>query len=332
MKEPSKILVFRQSSLGDVILTLPVLDRLKEAYPESHIDYLTKTAYLPIVQFHPAISNAFSFDKEHPFSKVVSGLRPDRYDLIIDLQANMRSFALSLMLSSAHFLRYRKRRLRREMVVRRSRLKLSVEHTVDAYFAALRPLGIDARMTPPVIGLPQEAYQFADNFISKLPPVRHIVAFCPGARHFEKRWPAESYKKVAESLLNDPDYAIIVFSANDDDFPPDFGIAHPRLLAAKNLGLLDAAALLSRCKVALTNDSGLMHLANSAGTPVLAIFGPTNPRLGFAPTLPGSQIICDDVDCSPCSVHGQRPCYQPAKFCFEKITPERVTSELQKMI
>jgi ADP-heptose:LPS heptosyltransferase len=236
------------------------------------------------------------------------------------------------MLSSAHFLRYRKRRLRREMVVRRSRLKLSVEHTVDAYLAALRPLGIKAQMTPPVIGLPQEAYQFADKFISQFSAVKHIIAFCPGARHFEKRWPAEAFRKLAESLLNDPNCGIIVFSAADDDFSPNLDIVHPRLLAAKNLSLLDAAALLSRCKVALTNDSGLMHLANAAGTPVLAIFGPTNPRLGFAPTLSGSQIICDDVACSPCSVHGQRPCYQPAKYCFEKITPERVASELQKMI
>ncbi len=331
MKRPQKILVFRQSSLGDVILTLPILDRLKEAFPDCQIDYLTKTAYAPIPKSHSAVANVFTFDKEHSFRKTVSGLQSQNYEIIIDLQANLRSIILRMMLLSSRFLRYKKRRLAREMVVRKSKKKLSVDHTVLAYHSALAGLHIKPKLTPPVMNLSSDDCGFADDFLAPLSGVGRLIAFCPGARHFEKRWPADSYREVAEKLLEDQSTAIIVFSADNDEFTPDLNIRHDRLLAARGLEILHAAAVLSRCHLALSNDSGLMHLANAVGTPVVAIFGPTNPRLGFAPTLPGSLVICDDVFCSPCSVHGKRPCHQPKKYCFEKITPQRVINELNML-
>jgi lipopolysaccharide heptosyltransferase II len=332
VKSPQKILIFRQSSLGDVILTLPILDRLREAMPDCRIDYLTKTPYAQIPASHSAVSNVFAFDKEHSYKAIVSGLKGNEYDIIIDLQGNMRSIALRIMIPSARFLRYRKRRLAREMVVRRAHRKLSVDHTVMAYQAALTSLHIEPKLLPPVMTLSPEDRGFADDFLASLSGIQRLIAFCPGARHFEKRWPAEEYRRVAESLLEDPSTAIIVFSADNDEFAPDLDFNHDLLLSARGLGLLRVAALLSRCRLALTNDSGLMHLANAVGTPVLAIFGPTNPRLGFAPTLTGSRVICDDVPCSPCSVHGERPCYQPRKFCFEKITPQRVLAEINSLL
>jgi heptosyltransferase II len=332
VKAPAKILIFRQSSLGDVILTLPVLDRLREKYPNCQIDYVTKTVYAPIIRFHPAIASVYTFDNEHPFNKVVSNVASQKYDLLIDLQANLRSCILGVSLFPIRKLRYKKRRLAREMVVRRSHLKLAVDHTIMAYLAALRPLGIEAKLSPPVMSMPPEACSFAEEYLSKLPDKSKLIAFCPGARHYEKRWPASQFRAVAEKLLKNPEVAIIVFSAEGDKFERNLGINHPRLLVSNKPGLLEAGALLSHCRVALTNDSGLMHLANAVGTRALAIFGPTNPRLGFSPSLPGSKVICDDVICSPCSVHGKRPCYQPQKYCFDKITPERVVSELDKML
>jgi ADP-heptose:LPS heptosyltransferase len=193
-------------------------------------------------------------------------------------------------------------------------------------------LGIEPRLSPPILNLPPDIGRFADDFLAPLTGLQQLVAFCPGARHFEKRWPSESYREVAEKLLEDRSTAIIVFSTDDDEFARDLNIENDRLLTARGLELLQVAGLLSRCRLVLTNDSGLMHLANAVGTPVLAIFGPTNPRLGFAPILRGSRVICDDVSCSPCSLHGERACYQPKKYCFEKITPQRIYAELGDML
>jgi ADP-heptose:LPS heptosyltransferase len=96
--------------------------------------------------------------------------------------------------------------------------------------------------------------------------------------------------------------------------------------------ILQVAALLACCRSALTNDSGLMHLANAVGTKVAAIFGPTSPRLGFSPTLPGSTIISNNVFCSPCSLHGEKPCRQKAKYCFENIESRRIADSIENTL
>jgi ADP-heptose:LPS heptosyltransferase len=334
MNHPDKILIFRQSSLGDVILTLPVVRRIKEAFPDSKIEYLTKSAYAPVVQFHPAVSRLYTFSDNKSFWEILPQLHHTNYDLFLDLQGNFRSALIKSALFPTRTLKYSKRRLAREMVVRRSSLKLTVDHTLNAYLAPLRHLNIDTTPAPPMMALPPDAIQFAGKFLREtgLDKYDKLIAFCPGAKHYEKRWPHEDYKKTALHLLDDPSTAIIVISAKPDNLPANLDITNPRLVPVRDFDILNIAAILSKSRVALTNDSGLMHLANAVGVRALAIFGPTNPRLGFSPTLPGSNIICDDVSCSPCSVHGQKPCFQPEKYCFKDITPERVHTELLKMI
>jgi len=333
LKSPRKILVFRQSSLGDVILTLPVLQRLREAFPGCLIDYATKTHYRPIVENHPAIGRVFSFGTGSEFKAMVRELASNGYSLFIDLQSNFRSHYISLRISKARSIRYKKRRLARELIVRRPVKKRAVEHTVETYLAPLRKLGIEVKICPPVLYLSSEAEGFAEEYFRRNSlDDKTAIALCPGARHKEKMWSMDNYKELTSTLLKNPEIAVIVFYTSSDEFPPNLGIDNPRLIEAKDFELLPAAAILSRCRLAVTNDSGLMHLANSVGAPVVAIFGPTNPRLGFAPTLPGSRILCDDVSCSPCSLHGERKCYQPRKYCFERITPNRVLGEVEAIL
>lgn len=331
---PHKILIFRQSSLGDIILTLPVVQRLQESLPDAQIDYLTKSAYAPIVQFHPAIRKTFTFSDNRSFLEILPNLRSGQYDLFIDLQCNFRSALIKSALLPTRTVKYNKRRLAREKIVHRPELKLTVDHTLNAYLAPLRHLDINIAPTPPAMTLSPEADQFAKEFLykSNLDKIDNLIAICPGARHYEKRWPFSHYKDVALRLLENPSMGIIVISSENDCIPANLEINHPRLVSMRDFEILNVAAIISKCRVALTNDSGLMHLANAVGVPVLAIFGPTNPRLGFSPTLPGSKAICDDVPCSPCSVHGQKPCYQPEKYCFKEITPQRVYSQLLQML
>jgi heptosyltransferase-2 len=123
-----------------------------------------------------------------------------------------------------------------------------------------------------------------------------------------------------------------VFSGQHDSFAPDLDIKSDRLAAAHNLRLDQVAGIMSGCKLIVTNDSGLMHLAVSLSVPVVAIFGPTHPSLGFSPLGPNDRVICDDVPCSPCSLHGEKKCRMPRKICFENITPRRVISEIEKVL
>ena len=331
MKRPGKILVFRKSSLGDVILTLPVLQALMVQFPDADIDYLTKTAFAPIVEHHPAIKDVISFDSSSSFVNTISLVRKKGYDLFVDLQSNTQSFILGTALYSAKMVAYPKRRLARELVVRRPQLKLRVDHTINAYLKALRKLGIDVSPSPPVLAVPPDYHTFADEFIHAEfgDNCSTLIALCPGARHYEKRWPR--FKEVAESLLKKPDIGLLVISSENDNVPADLGLDDSRIKPVRDFEILKIAALMSKCKSSITNDSGLMHLSCAVQTPVIAIFGPTNPRLGFSPTWPGSAILCDDVFCSPCSVHGQKKCGQAQKYCFAEITPERVVKALNEM-
>ncbi len=334
MIQPKRLLVFRQSSLGDVILTLPVLERLHSTFPDTRIDYVTKEAYAPLLQDHPLIERLYAFSTDSEFFRLASALRKTEYSMLIDLQANFRSIWLRTLTHPGRTLKYNKRRIAREMVVRKPQEKLRVNHTIEAYLEALTPLGIDMAILPPSLCLTPEAVNRARAFMAErgISDAKRLIAICPGARHPEKRWPQESFREVARRLLERPDSGIVVISAASDNLPERLGIDHPLVIGMQDSDLVDIAAVLSLCRLAITNDSGLMHLAGAVGTPALAIFGPTNPRLGFAPAQPGSRVICDDVFCSPCSVHGQKPCGQKEKYCFKEITPDRLFREAREIL
>ncbi|OQX91411.1 MAG: hypothetical protein B6D58_08220 [candidate division Zixibacteria bacterium 4484_95] len=157
-----------------------------------------------------------------------------------------------------------------------------------------------------------------------------VVGLCPGSKHKEKKW--HRYQELANLILSEGDKSVIVFSGPDDDFDPNLGISSDKLVAACNLRLDRLAGIMSRCDVVVTNDSGLMHLAVALSVPVVAIFGPTHPSLGFSPLGESDRIICDNVTCSPCSLHGEKQCWMPQKHCFENITPQRVKNELDRII
>lgn len=334
MNPPKKILIFRKSSLGDVILTLPVIRALKDRFPEAQIDYLTRSRYASIVEHNLGTGNVINFNDNTSFLKSVRSLRSRKYGLFVDLQRNFQSLIIAAALFPIRSISYKKRRFARDLIVRRPQQKLRVDHTINAYFAALRRLGMNIQPSPPAITIPAELIAFADDFLAKKLPsdCKKIVALCPGARYYEKRWPYDNFRAVSERLLDDPEIGILVISSTDDDIPPDLVMKHPRLAPVRDFEILKVGALLSRCRVALTNDSGIMHLSCASGTRVLAIFGPTSPRLGFSPTLPGSKVLCDDVFCCPCNVHGQKRCRQSEKYCFSEITPERVYNDLLEMI
>ena len=82
----------------------------------------------------------------------------------------------------------------------------------------------------------------------------------------------------------------------------------------------------------VSNDSGLMHISSALGVPTVAIFGPTHPKLGFAPAGPNNMVLTTNQPCSPCSLHGQSQCFQPSQYCLDKITVEMVWEAATKLL
>jgi heptosyltransferase-2 len=310
----SKTLIIRFSSLGDVILTLPVVESIKHGQPDTQIDFLTNSQYSPLVELFPGVDNVYGFDKNVPGMGKV--LIRQKYNTVIDLQKNPRSIIFTARINPKNVVSYPKRRWQRELMTKRLKLRLPIGHTVDAYLAALQ--------------LSRDLFGFADVFIERAGIGGKIIGLCPGSKHFEKRWP--DFAALADKIIQDDDKSLIIFSSPEDDFETNLGISSNKVIAAKNLQLDQLAAVMSKCDIVVANDSGLMHLAVALNTPAVAIFGPTHPDLGFAPLGQHDKIVSDFVACSPCSLHGEKKCRLKHKICFEKITPERIKSEIDELI
>ena len=323
-----KVLIIRMSAMGDVILALPVAMALKDHDTSITVDFLTKKEYASIFDQFPAVDTAYGYDGN--VWSLIKELQKQKYDTVIDLQKNPRSLIIAAALTPKNVAGYPKRRIKREIIIRQSRFNLHAGHTVDAYFQALTRLKVKPVSRRPRVILQPEIIKFGDDFIGNTDFKNKVVGLCPGSKHAEKQWPL--YQELAELIIKDDDKDVIVFSGPFDKFDPNLNIASEKLVTAYNMNLDKVAGVMNKCDLVVTNDSGLMHLAVALSVPVVAIFGPTHPSLGFAPLGDNDRVICDDVKCSPCSLHGEKKCRMPSKYCFDSITPERVKAELEHII
>ena len=161
-----------------------------------------------------------------------------------------------------------------------------------------------------------------------------LVALCPGARHATKRWPEERWCAL-DRRLADAGWGRLVVSTRAEQ------LALPQLAAriaaeARARWIVEplerVAALLGECAAAVTHDSGLMHLAAARGKRVVALFGSTSPVLGFAPLGEGHAVICRELSCQPCSVHGRERCPRGHFRCMRSIEPEEVWDRLRALV
>lgn len=323
-----KILIIRFSSMGDIILALPVVEAVKQAKPEAVVDFLTRKQYTCLIDQFTGVNRTYSFDNN--MRSLLKELKKQKYNTVIDLQKNPRSILLTAAINPKRVASYPKRRLRRELLIRRPQISLNIGHAVDAYLAALGRLKIKPTGRCPRFVLELEVSKFGEDFINNAGFSGKIIGLCPGSKHKEKKW--QQYHELASLIIEDDDKNVIVFSGPDDDFDPNLNISSDKLVAAFKLRLDRLAGVMSGCDVVVTNDSGLMHLAVALFVPVVAIFGPTHPSLGFSPLGESDRVICDNVACSPCSLHGEKECQMPRKYCFENITPKRVKDELARFI
>ncbi len=323
-----KVLIIRFSSLGDVILSLPVASAIKQNDSDTVVDFVTRAEYAPIFDQFPAVDTAYAFDGN--MRLLLKELKKRKYDTVIDLQKNPRSLIFTVGINPKTVVSYPKRRLRRELIIRRPKLKFNIGHTVDAYLVALKRLKVKPISRRPRVELEEDIVKYGEDFVNNTGFSGKIIGLCPGSKHYEKRW--LKYRELAELLIDDGDKNIIVFSGSSDEFDSNLNISSEKLVAAHNLKIDLVAGLMSKCDLIVTNDSGLMHLAVSLSAPVVAIFGPTHPSLGFAPLGDKDRVICDNVECSPCSLHGEKKCRMIQKYCFEKISPQRIKEEVDSVL
>ena len=320
-----RILVIRFSSLGDVILTTPVLAALRERYPQAHIAYLVTDICADAIEGDTHIDEVIRFDKNR--YRGVFGLktftrRLSRFDLIIDLHAKLRSRIITGLMRG-RVLRYHKRAWWKALGVHLGLIRYRADAPiVSAYFNALAPLDIP-------VGREALNFSYSDADSNRVAAHANAVVLAIGAANATKKWPAVHFARLG-ALLEDPVVIIggSADAADGDTICQRIGSRCTNL--AGTLSLKESGALLAAARYVVCNDSVSFHMARAVGTRAFVIFGPTDP--GMFTYGERAVLIYGDEPCAPCSLHGDRQCPKTHFDCMRKLTPETVLAAIEGQV
>lgn len=316
MASPVKILILRFSSIGDIVLTTPVIRCLKEQVPNAEVHYATKRAYQPILDYNPHVAKRFYLDNS--LFSLLRQLRAERYDYVIDLHNNLRTRILKTGLGVKAY-SFDKLNLRKWAYVRWKVNFMPATHVVDRYLATVAPLGVENDE----MGL--EYYiPYRDQVETEWLPETHradYVAFAIGGQHATKKLPLPRLIELCRKI----NYPIVLLGGKEDraDGQAVEQALGKRLIynACGQYNLNQSASLLQRARVVFSHDTGLMHIAAALRKKVYSIWGNTTPHFGFYPyKTPYVVLEKTGLDCRPCSKIGYDKCPLGHFKCMNELS------------
>ena len=316
------ILILRLSSLGDVILTSPLIRTIKNSYPHLNIDFLVRKEYEDVVKYNPNLNQIIGIKTNYNLKTLRNQIYQNKYDLIIDLQNNLRSRKITKSVSS-QIVRYKKPYLNRVLLV-----KLKINRFIE-----ILPISVRYANSIPNFMLDDKGLELflPKNANSKLNDNNRYIGLCPGSKHKTKMWPEGYFIKLGNDLVKN-NYKIVLFGGKDDKDICRY--ISNKIIGSVDLSndnnLFDLAANMKKCKVLICNDSGLMHTGLAVDIPIMAIFGSTVKELGFFP-YKGNNLVLENnsLSCRPCSHIGLDKCPKNHLNCMNEILPSYV---LQKTL
>lgn len=324
-----KILIIRMSSIGDIVLTSPIVRSLKQAKPDTEIHFLVKPQFEPVVQYNPFIAKIHTLKK--PLAETIRELKAEQFDFVLDLHKNLRSTYIRFRLGKPAAT-FPKENLRKWWSVRLKK-PLPVRHIVDRYADALIPLGVTLDDAGLDFFLPPGAEAQAQQIITE--HFRHVNPYAPapvavvlGATHGTKKWPIQHHA----ALINRLNLPVVILGGKAEEADALALIRQirtPYLNAAGVYDLHTAAALMKQCQFVITHDTGLMHIAAAFGQKIVSLWGNTLPAFGMTPYH--TQYLAEEVlglSCRPCSKIGYKQCPRRHFDCMQKLEPETVFRDM----
>jgi len=323
------ILLIQTAWLGDNILTTPLVANLAK---KNDVDVLTIPKCMQVYENNPNVKHIIAYDK-HAKNKGIQGLRQianqlsgHDYDAAIIPQKWWRSAIVAKLAGIPMRVGFNDapaKSLYTHRVTYRNE-----EHDIIRLCELIKPLGVTPEIVSPTL-YPSESDFFTIKEFIRLFHDRKTIAIAPGTAWETKRYPL--FDKVAEIFTEKGFYVVAVGTESEKELCENvIKNSDGKVFTGKTI--LQTAALFTKISALVANDSGAGHIASGVGTPVISIFGPTTPEMGFYPWGKNNVIIQNQIECRPCSLHGSHKCPKKHHKCMRDIAPEVITDNIQALV
>ncbi|RUM59323.1 MAG: lipopolysaccharide heptosyltransferase II [Persephonella sp.] len=331
-----KFLIWQTAFLGDLILTTPLIHSLKNMYPNSTIDIITKPFGLSVLKNNPYINKVIIYDKKkHSNIELIKKLRKGKYDIAISPHRSHRA-SYSLFLSG----------IRKRIGFDKAGFSFlytdKVRHRFDGTHEIDRNLKLLTKLRNydgtklfkfPELFLTKEEDKFYQKY--NLEDKGYILV-APGSKWKTKRWTDRGFSKVINYFLEENEKVVLIGSDEDKEFTYRILSSIKKDKSLLNLvgetSLRESFSLIKHGKVLISNDSAPVHMAVAFNTPVVDIYGPTVKEFGFFPYRNGIVVEVEGLKCRPCGLHGHNSCPIKTYECMEKITSNMVIEAVYKIL
>jgi ADP-heptose:LPS heptosyltransferase len=316
-----KILIIRFSSIGDIVLTTPVIRCCKQQIAKAEIHFITKSIFKPVLQHNPYVDKLITFDKD--VTEVYDILKKENYDVVIDLHNNLRSRRLKMSLGKKSF-SFKKLNVQKFLAVAfKSKGSLPDVHIVQRYLETVESLGVkDDDKGLDYFLSPDEKVN-----ISNISPAltSGFVALVVGGSYYTKQIPAN---KLIE-ICNASKLPIVLMGGKEDNEIAELVISKTKntFNACGKFSINQSASIIEQSQYVVTSDTGLMHIASAFKKIIFSLWGNTIPEFGMYPYLPDpkSKILeVNDLKCRPCSKLGYSKCPKGHFKCMNEIDVKEI--------
>ena len=323
-----KFLVIRFSSIGDIVLTTPVVRIIKEQIPDSEVHYLTKQEYVGIVENNPYIDKIHVLNKDNQ-SELIEELKNEGFDNIIDLHKNLRTRKIKSKLQVPDF-SFNKLNYKKWILVNFKKNNLPNIHIVDRYLETLSVFDIKNDNK----GLDYFIKE-KDNFcVPNIEQNERFVSIVIGAKHYTKQLPNSQIIK----LINILDYKVVLLGGKEDlnnSAIIEKGINRSIINLCGKINLNQSASVIKQSSIVVSNDTGLMHIASAFKKNIVSVWGNTVPEFGMYPYKAGNNSKIFEVKnlkCRPCSKIGFKKCPKKHFKCMNDINIDEIAMYISTVL
>lgn len=296
---------------------------------------------MDLLKLNPFIDRIISYEKKSNLSELKKIIKENKYDFIVDFQNNIRSRILTLFIFTK-IIRFNKHSFKKFFLVKtKLNFLKNLPRIYKRYFLTLNKLKLTGEKAfDDYIKQYKLQISFNVNTLEKRFEINlndNIIGFCPSARHKTKIYPIDKFINIGKELLKNNNSTLLIFGSNEEyEYCEQLrkGIDNDKCInLSGKTSIIETSVLISKCKLIITNDTGLMHLADLINTPLIAIFGSTVRELGFYPFGENSYIIeNNELKCRPCSHIGLDKCPKKHFKCMKDIEETKIINIAYKIL